>query len=109
MITSKAINQAIDYILQHIEEKLTLNEVAAHCYFSPYYFSRLFKKETGFSPHSYVITTRISNAKFLLHSSDLSVKSICFATGFTSESSFCTTFKKETGMTPSEYRAKVQD
>ena len=30
MITSKAINQAIDYILQHIEEKLTLNEVAAH-------------------------------------------------------------------------------
>ena len=109
MVSAGIISDSIAYINEHLTEALSLDDLAGQASLSPYYFSRLFKKETGFSPHSYVITTRISNAKFLLHSSDLSVKSICFATGFTSESSFCTTFKKETGMTPSEYRAKVQD
>ena len=44
MITREVINQAIDYILQHAEEELTLDEVAEHCHFSKFYFSRLFKE-----------------------------------------------------------------
>ena len=66
MITSKAINQAIDYILQHIEEKLTLNEVAAHCYFSPYYFSRLFKTQTGESVYQFIKRVRLEQSAFRL-------------------------------------------
>ena len=42
MITNEIINQAIDYILQHIEEALTLEDVASYCHFSKFYFSRLF-------------------------------------------------------------------
>ena len=43
MITNESVNQAIDYILRHMEEDVTLDDVAEYCYFSKYYFSRLFK------------------------------------------------------------------
>lgn len=101
------IEDSIAYINDHLTQELSLEELAAQAALSPFYFSRLFKRETGFSPHQYILATRISNAKFLLQSTGDSVKTICFTVGFSSESSFCTAFKKETGVTPSEYRARA--
>lgn len=105
--SSGIIEDSVAYINDHLAWELSLEDLAAQAALSPFYFSRLFKKETGFSPHRYILATRVSNAKFLLQSTGDSVKSICFTVGFTSESSFCTTFKKETGLTPSEYRARA--
>ena len=102
------IEDSIAYINEHITQDLTLDHLAAQATLSPFYFSRLFKKETGFSPHNYIITTRINNAKYLLRTSDASVKTICFETGFTSESSFCTAFRRETGLSPSQYRLQTR-
>ena len=103
------IEDSVAYINDHLTQELSLEELAAQAALSPFYFSRLFKRETGFSPHQYVLATRINNAKFLLHSTGDSVKSICFTVGFTSESSFCTAFKKETGLTPSDYRCQIRE
>ena len=101
------IEDSVAYISDHLAQELSLEDLAAQAALSPFYFSRLFKRETGFSPHRYILAARIGNAKFLLQSTGDSVKRICFTVGFTSESSFCTAFKKETGLTPSEYRARV--
>ena len=103
------IEDSIVYINDHLPQELPLGELAAQASLSPFYFSRLFKRETGFSPHQYILAARINSAKFLLHSTSDSVKRVCFTAGFASESSFCTAFKKETGLTPSEYRAQVLD
>jgi AraC-like DNA-binding protein len=103
-VSSGIVEDIIAYIGEHLTEPLTLQQLAAQASLSPFYFSRLFKKETGFSPHEYLITARINNARFLLKYSDASIKDICFRTGFSNESSFCTTFKKITHTTPSEYR-----
>jgi len=102
-VSNGIIEDTISYINSHLTELLSLNDLASHVSLSPFYFSRLFKKETGFSPHEYVILARINNAKYLLNFENITVKDVCFRTGFSSESSFCTTFKKSTGMTPSEY------
>lgn len=101
------IEDSVAYINDHLTQELPLADLAAQAALSPFYFSHLFKKETGFSPHQYILATRISSAKFLLQSTGDSVKTICFTVGFTSESSFCTAFKRETGLTPSEYRARA--
>lgn len=103
------IEDSVAYINGHLAQELSLEDLAAQAALSPFYFSRLFKKETGFSPHQYILAARISSAKFLLQSTGGSVKRICFTVGFTSESSFCTAFKRETGLTPSEYRARVME
>ena len=106
-ISASIIEDTVAYINEHLADPLTLEKLASQASLSPFYFSRLFKKETGFTPHGYVITARVNNAKFLLKSSNSTIKEICFKTGFTSESSFCTTFKKVTGSTPSEYREHI--
>lgn len=41
MIINETVNHAIDYILQHINEDVSVDDVAAHCHFSKYYFRRL--------------------------------------------------------------------
>ena len=65
MITNESINQAIDYILQHIED-VTLEEAAAHCHFSKYYFCRLFKAQTGESVHGFIKRVRLEQSAFRL-------------------------------------------
>jgi AraC-like DNA-binding protein len=103
---SHVIEDTLSYISSHIGDSLSLQFLADRAGLSPFYFTRLFKKETGYTPHNYIIQSRINIAKFYLKSSEYSIKQICFNSGFPSESSFCSTFKKISGMTPSEYKAE---
>ena len=66
MITNQAVNQAIDYILLHIEDDLSLEMVADHCHFSKYYFSRIFKEQTGESVYGFIKRTRLQQSAFRL-------------------------------------------
>ncbi len=110
MSESKAIEKqhplsvAITYMNEHFSQPITLEYLAKISSLSPFYFSRMFTKQVGVSPHQYLITTRVNFAKFLLITTALSVKEISFQSGFTSESSFCAMFKKKENITPSEYR-----
>lgn len=101
----RIIEDTISYISSHIGEALPLKLLADRAGLSPFYFTRLFKKETGYTPHNYIIQSRVNIAKFYLKSSEYSIKEICFNSGFPNESSFCSTFKKVCKMTPSEYKA----
>lgn len=47
MVKNETINRAIDYIFAHIEEKITIEDVAEYCNYSKFHFSRLFKEEMG--------------------------------------------------------------
>lgn len=94
------------YISENLDRPLTVEQMARHVSLSPYHFSRLFRQETGFSPHEYLLRTRISMAKYLLRGSGLSVKVIAFRCGFAGESSFCTAFKRLEGVTPAGYRSE---
>lgn len=100
--------EIITYINEHFRENILLEDLASHAGLSQYHFIRIFKKETGFTPHEYIINTRIATAKYLLKNSRLSVKDICFTTGFSCESVFCSAFKRHQGMTPAQYRALEQ-
>ncbi len=101
---SHVIADSISYINEHFHEPLSLESLARKVNLSPFHFIRIFSKETGVTPHQYLINTRISAAKFLLKSSEASIKDIAFSTGFKSESSFCSTFKNWENTTPSLYR-----
>lgn len=103
--TQIGISEAISHINKYFYKSITLQELADIAALSPYYFSRVFARETGMTPHKYLISTRMANAKFLLKTSQMSVKEVAFHSGFSDESGFCTAFKKQEGMTPKEYRS----
>jgi AraC-like DNA-binding protein len=95
---------ATSHIKHNFKNKITLEELSSRVNLSPFHFSRVFKKETGYSPYEYIQITRINEAKKLLKGSNLLIKEVAFATGFNSESSFVTSFKKHTKLTPKNFR-----
>ncbi len=67
-------------------------------------FRKLFKAQTGFSPHAYVLEMRLNRAKALLRETSLSVEEIGGAVGFSSLAYFSAAFQKRTGVSPSSFR-----
>ena len=74
---------------------------------SPFYLSKIIKKQTGKSFTDIVIAKRIARAKELLKS-DKSIKEVTFEAGFNSQNYFAKIFKKSVGITPTEYKNNLQ-
>lgn len=104
---SRVVEHSLAYISEHFSEPLSLDTLAKNSNMSPYHFTRVFTAETGYTPHQYLIATRINSAKYLLRTPDLPIKEIAFSSGFNSESGFCSTFRKWEHMTPGEYRERA--
>ncbi|MGJ7921216.1 AraC family transcriptional regulator [Neobacillus sp. LXY-4] len=101
----KQILKSIEYIGEHYAEEIPVTKVAAHINFSPTYFSRLFKKETGRSFVEFVTYVRLQRAIALIRHSNNTIEQIAEELGFNTPNYFCNIFKKYVGLTPSEYRA----
>lgn len=98
------LNLAREYIEQHLEDDITVGDLAQVVAISPYHFSRLFRQSAGLSPYKYIIKRRIDRAKQLLGSGDMPLSHIAVQLGFSSQSHFAQTFRQHTGMTPRNYR-----
>jgi len=104
MITNETINQAIDYILQHIDEELTLDDVAGHCHFSKYYFSRLFKEQTGESVYAFMKRVKLEQSAFRLKvERGRQITEIGADYGY-SASNYSSAFKQHYHMAPVDFR-----
>lgn len=95
---------AQEYIKKNYSRDLTLDEVSKEVHVSPYYFSKLFKDETGENFVEYLAKVRIAQAKRMLMDSSISIKQICLTVGYGDPSYFSRIFKKYEGVTPSEFR-----
>lgn len=102
-ISSKVLN-ALNYIGTKLQEKLTVEFLAARASLSSDYFSRLFLRETGQRPLIYIQQKRIERAQFLLVTTDLTLSVVASETGFEDISYFSRLFKKVTGHTPGGYK-----
>jgi AraC-like DNA-binding protein len=98
------LRRVIEYIQQNLDEDLTLAELAALVYMSPYHFARLFKRSTGMPPHRFVIRQRIMRACAILATPEASITQISRMVGFRTPSHFTTLFRRVTGITPKGYR-----
>ncbi len=94
----------IDYISEHFNEKLSLSELSQKCFYSPAYFSRLFKKTFNMSFTDYIMDIRLKRCCELLKESDYTIEKIMEECGFFDKNTFYERFKNKYGCTPSEYR-----
>jgi len=99
-----SVRQVIEYLQEHYNQDLTLDDVARKVHISPSHLSRLFKDELGMTIIDYLTDIRIAAAKQMLENSDLMVKEIAEKVGYQEASYFTRVFKKNTGVSPAEYR-----
>lgn len=102
--TGGVIAKAKDFIEANYRKDISLDDVSRSVDISPYYFSKLFKEETGVNFIEYLTNIRIEHAKKLLLNRELSIKNICSDTGYSDPNYFSRIFKKLVGVTPTEYR-----
>lgn len=98
------IDKAVQYIRANVGKPVTLEELANISNLSPFYFSRCFKRQTGFSPVEYVINARIDRAKILLLRTTKSVEEIAWEVGYASAGSFINLFTRRIGLSPARFR-----
>src|SRR5690625_1132830 len=101
---SDEMDEVIQYIQQHLEEPLTLEQLARHVAYSPFHFSRIFKERTGLSPMYYVSSLRLHKAKQLLLHTNLTVRDVGMEIGQQSLGTFTTRFTERVGMSPAHFR-----
>ncbi len=98
------VRKSVDYIHEHLQEKLNVKEIAQKVGLSADYFAKLFYKEMGVSVKDYVAEAKISTAANMLIYSEHSYLDIALTLGYSSQSAFISVFKKYRNMTPKEYR-----
>lgn len=98
------VENVLEFIENSYSKVISLKDLSDRAHCSRYYFSRIFKKQTGYSPYEYLIKFRINKAKTLLQTSEETVEGIAFQVGFDSPSNFIRTFRELEGMTPLKYR-----
>ncbi|WP_024347135.1 helix-turn-helix domain-containing protein [Lacrimispora indolis] len=99
---SSKVTDIITYIHHNIDSQLSIGEIAAHFYLSTSYLCRLFKKSTGTTINSYIISCRIELAQRLL-SGGYSVNEAYSMCGFNDYSNFFKAFTKKVGISPKKY------
>jgi len=96
------IKPVLNYILENLHEKLTLDQLAHHFYINKYYLCKLFKAVTGFSFNEYITYHRIIRASELLRK-NLPVSQVSEMAGFQNYCHFITTFRKIAGISPKQF------
>jgi AraC-like DNA-binding protein len=98
------LKRVLTFIDAHLDEKITLAQLARNVNLSVFYFATLFKKSTGFSPRQYMLHRRVHRARELLRDTRWSVLDVSLDLGFQHQNNFARAFRRITGMSPTRFR-----
>jgi len=101
---NEAVDKAIHYFRAHMEEPLSLSDVAKKVGVSLRQLERHFRNATGLSPKAYYIYERMEQAKMMVHATNISLQEIALATGFGSYATLSYRYKKTFQVTPVQER-----
>lgn len=105
---SPAICAAMEYIENHLGDKINLDEMAKEVNYSNYYLSNKFQKEVGESVNSYIKKRKIKCAQDMLARGNYTIAYVSDYFAFSSVSYFSSVFKSITGITPGDFLLKKQ-
>jgi AraC family transcriptional regulator len=93
-----------DYIRAHINDPISLYDLAQSCGLSPWYTSRLFKELTGKNPFDYIRAVRLSQAALKLRDERSKVIDVALDFVFNSHEGFTRAFSRQFGISPKDYK-----
>lgn len=102
--SNERLSQVLDWMLDHLHEPLTVDDLAARAFMSSRTFARRFLAEVGHTPLQWLIHQRVQRAQALLETTDLGLERIASQCGFGSAATLRVHFQRVANTTPSAYR-----
>lgn len=106
--TPESLNWITSYLMLHLNEPISVADMAERARLSRSRFSALFKRQYGCGPYDYLLRLRIRHAGELLKETKLTLGEIAYSCGFADLHHLSKAFKRHTGMAPGEYRAALE-
>lgn len=98
------VQRVIDFLNENMAKNISLETASGIAGVNPFYLSKLFREETGYTFVSYLSERRMDKAKQLLLETDLSIKEITAEIGYNDQNYFSKLFKTKFGISPTDYR-----
>jgi len=98
------LRATLDWTLDHLDEPLTVDVLAARAHMSPRTFARRFRATTGVTPHQWLLRQRVLHAQRLLETTDAPVERVAHTSGFGSAGAMRLHFQRTLGTSPQAYR-----
>ena len=109
-VSEKSLSERVKrYIRLNAPQIASSKQIASHFGYHPVYLAAVFRRETGESLHTAVISARVACACRWLVAENCSIDEIAYSAGFSSRNHFCTVFREKTGMTPGAYRKSARN
>jgi AraC family transcriptional regulator len=103
-LDNQRLNRVLEFMAQHIEDDVNIDEIANVACLSPFHFIRMFHNRMGVPPHRYLNQLRIERSKMLLAEGKTPLRDIALKACYSSQANFTRAFHRATGMTPGAYR-----
>lgn len=98
------VEQVCKYVEDHMNQPLSITDIATHFFLHPDYLSRMFKNETKVSLKEYIINQKMQSARILLRTTPLPVNVIASKLGYDNYSYFSQVYRKMMGVSPKDER-----
>lgn len=98
------VGETLAWMERHLDQEMTVEQLAAQTHMSPRTFARRFQQETGTTPYRWLLRQRVLLAQHLLETSDATVDTIAGRTGFGNAAALRHQFVRSLGTTPNAYR-----
>jgi transcriptional regulator GlxA family with amidase domain len=102
--SAETLAPLLTWITEHLDERHSVQDLAARVHMSPRTFARRFRDETGTTPHQWIIQQRVQRSEELLERTDLSVEQIGIEVGFGNAAALRHHFAQIRGTSPQHYR-----
>ncbi|MDX3570573.1 GlxA family transcriptional regulator [Streptomyces sp. ID05-47C] len=102
--TCDTVGEVLVWMEQHLDQEVTVEQLAARAHMAPRTFARRFQQETGTTPYRWILRQRVLLAQHLLEASEETVDAIAWRTGFGTAGALRHQFVRALGTTPNAYR-----
>jgi AraC family transcriptional regulator, transcriptional activator FtrA len=104
-----ALEPLLTWMIEHLNEPITVDDLAERTHMAPRTFARHFRAEVGTTPHDWLTAQRILLARHLLEETDLGVESVAAHAGFGDAATLRHHFAHRLGATPHGYRTTFRN
>lgn len=98
------VGEVLAWMEAHLDQEVTVEQLAARAHMAPRTFARRFQQETGTTPYRWILRQRVLLAQELLEGTDETMDAIAWRTGFGTAAALRHQFVRALGTTPNAYR-----